>query len=96
MITKKIINNILGKKIVFDKFSKNQTSISGQLLSLINDYPNDFVVIASRWGSDYRIRGPYTYRSQAESTYNTLLERADSDWKIGIYQLNQNSLKDFL
>lgn len=96
MLTKNVINNILGKNIVNDKISKNRTSITSQLVSLMQEYPNDYVVITSRWGSDYKVYGPYTYRSQAESVHSQLLERLDADWKFSVYVLNQNSLRGFL
>ena len=67
-----------------------------KLKQLIRDYPNDYIVIASRWGSDLNISDPYTYKSVANILYDSWLNQLSIDWKVGIYQLNNRSLKSFI
>ena len=67
-----------------------------KLKQLIRDYPNDYIVIASRWGSDFKISEPFTYESDAKVIYDSWLNQLSIYWKVGIYQLNNRSLKSFI
>jgi len=96
MITNKIINNILGKSIKRDNRSKNKTAISAMLLNMIREYPNDFVVIFDRFGSDFKVSEPYTYKEDANKYYKYMSNNLDINWKAGIYTLNKNSLSHYL
>lgn len=94
--TNKILNNFLGRDIVKDLNSRNKTVISERLKQLIAEYPNDYIVIANRFNSDFRISDNFTYRKDAIDVYNMFIDELDMDWKVGIYNLNKDDLKRFL
>lgn len=70
--------------------------IKQKLKQWINEYPNDFVVIATQWNSDFKISPPFTYIEEARKYYKFLSKRTNINYKIGIYQLNCFALKGFL
>jgi len=94
--TNKVVNKMLGNKPKKDKRSKNKTQISNKLMNLIREYPNDYIVISDRFGSDFKISEPYTYRQDAVEEYNSRINNLPINWKTNIYQLNKNSLSRFL
>ena len=63
---------------------------------LIKDYPNDFIVIATRWNSDFKISEPFSLEKEAIKYYNFLSKQININYKIGIYRLNCFALKAFL
>ena len=71
--------------------------IKTKLKNLMNDYPNDFIVIANKWNSDFIISEPFTYEKEAIKYYKFLCKKTNNIYyKIGIYQLNCFALKGFI
>jgi len=66
------------------------------LLKLMAENPNDYIVIASRWMSDFKYSMPFTLEKNVKEKYYKYLNQLDINWNIGIYQLNNTSLKRFL
>lgn len=67
-----------------------------KLYSMIYEFPNDYVVIAVNPGMDYFISDAYTYLESAKKEHNRYINTLDINFKVGIYQLNKNSLKNIL
>ena len=66
------------------------------LRKLMREYPNDFIVIANRWYSDFKISKNFSTEKEAIKFKEKYFNNLDIYYKVGIYQLNCFSLNAFL
>ena len=70
--------------------------VKSHLTNLLKEHPYEWIVIANRWSSDFKISKPVSHSKAVEIETKMIKELDDRDWKIGIYQLKKNELTRFL
>lgn len=66
-----------------------------KLEELRTAYPGDFVVVANRWSSDFKISPPFTHRKEAKEYYSKSVKHLDTNWKTQILQLTDSNIQSF-
>lgn len=63
---------------------------------LLREHPYEWIVIANRWNSDYKISKPVSRYKALKIETKFIRELDDRDWKIGVYQLTKRDLAGVL